>query len=47
MLGSDSTAREMVKEYKGLKMPGQKLTDQEIEAILAHIDAETARKMKD
>jgi len=43
MLGSDSVAQAMLKDYKGLKMPGQKLSDQEIDAILAHIDGQTAK----
>jgi mono/diheme cytochrome c family protein len=44
MLASDSTAMTMLEEWKGMRMPGQKLSDQEIDALLAFIDAETARK---
>jgi nitrite reductase (NO-forming) len=44
MLMSDSTAIQLKEEWKGMKMPGQRLSDQEIDAILAFIEAETARK---
>jgi len=46
MLASDSTAIALLEEWRGMRMPGQRLSDQDIEAILAFIDAETERKMK-
>jgi len=45
MLQSDSTAMAMLKEYKGAKMPNQKLSEQDTNAILAFIEA-TEAKMK-
>jgi hypothetical protein len=36
----------LLEEWKGMRMPGQRLSDQDIEAILAFIDAETERKMR-
>jgi mono/diheme cytochrome c family protein len=44
MLASDSTAQAMLEEWKGMRMPGQKLSDQEIDAILAFVDAESAKR---
>lgn len=46
MLGSDSTAQALLAEWKGMKMPAQKLTDQDVDAVLAYIDAETAKIRK-
>lgn len=46
MLGSDSVARALLAEYRGIKMPGQKLSDQDVDAILAFIESETARVTK-
>jgi cytochrome c551/c552 len=33
----------MVAEWKGIKMPAQKLTDQDVDALLAFVRAEQAR----
>jgi len=44
MLATDETAMALMEEWKGMRMPGQRLSDQEIEAILAFIESETARK---
>jgi len=43
MLASDSTAQSILQEWKGMRMPGQKLSDQEIDAILAFVDAQSAK----
>jgi len=37
MITSDSTAAQLVKEYKGAKMPTQKLSEDEINSILAFV----------
>ena len=44
MLASDSTAIALMDEWNGMRMPGQRLSDQEVEAILGFIESETARK---
>jgi cytochrome c551/c552 len=46
MLATDSVAQAMLEEYKGMRMPGQKLSDQDVDAILAFIESETARIMQ-
>jgi hypothetical protein len=33
----------MLAEYKNQKMPGQKLSDQDVDALLAYIDGQTAK----
>jgi cytochrome c551/c552 len=43
MQREDSTAMAMVAEWKGIKMPSQKLTDQDVDALLAFVRAEQAR----
>jgi len=44
MLASDSVAQSLLQEYKGIKMPAQKLSSQDIDAILAYVDGQTAKK---
>lgn len=46
MLASDSTAMAMLAEWKGIKMPKQTLSDQDVDAILAYIQAEEAKMKK-
>ena len=46
MLASDSTAINLLKEYKGAKMPNQKISEADADAILAFIKATEARKNK-
>jgi len=46
MLASDSTAMAMLAEWKGIKMPKQPLTDQDIEALLAYFRSEEAKMKK-
>jgi nitrite reductase (NO-forming) len=46
MLATDSTAQALVKEFKGVKMPEQKLAEADIDALLAYIDAEAAKAKK-
>jgi len=46
MIGSDPVAQEMVKEYKGVKMPNLKLKDEEVEALMHYLAAESARLKK-
>jgi cytochrome c551/c552 len=43
MLATDSLAQAMLAEYKNQKMPGQKLSDQDVDALLAYIDGQTAK----
>jgi cytochrome c551/c552 len=43
MLATDSTAMALLKEWKGVKMPKAKLSDQEIDAILKFIASDEAR----
>jgi cytochrome c2 len=44
MLETDSTAMALLKDYKGLKMPKQPLTDQDVAAVIAYIDSESNKK---
>jgi protein SCO1/2 len=44
MLESDPIAIEMLKEYKGAKMPNMRLSDQEVEALIHYLAQETAKK---
>lgn len=37
MLESDSTARAMLAEYNGVRMPGQKLSDQDVDALIHYL----------
>jgi cytochrome c551/c552 len=46
MLASDSTAMALLAEWKGIKMPKQALTDQDIEALLAYFRSEEAKMKK-
>jgi cytochrome c551/c552 len=46
MLASDSTAIGLLKEYKGAKMPNQKISAADADAILAFIKATEAKKNK-
>jgi len=43
MIASDSTAMGMVSEWRGIRMPKQHLTDQDIDAILAYLRSEEAK----
>jgi mono/diheme cytochrome c family protein len=45
MLASDSTAKQLARQYNDAKMPKQHLTDQDIDAILVYLRSEEA-KMK-
>jgi protein SCO1/2 len=46
MMASDPTAQELLKEYKGVKMPNLKLKDDEVEALLHFMAAESAKGKK-
>jgi protein SCO1/2 len=43
LLGSDPIAQEMLKEYKGVKMPNMKLKDDEIEALMHYMGSVKAK----
>jgi len=43
MIASDSLAKALVAENKGIKMPNVKLTEPEIANVLAYIDQESAK----
>lgn len=43
MLASDSIAKAMLAEYKGVRMPALKLTEQDVEALLHYIAQASAR----
>jgi mono/diheme cytochrome c family protein len=43
MLETDSIARALLEEYKGVRMPAQKLTDQDVEALLVYIAQASAQ----
>ena len=43
MIASDSTAKALVAENKGIKMPNVKLTEAEIGNVLAYIGSESAK----
>lgn len=40
MLNSDSTAQAMLAEYNGVRMPGQKLSDQDVDALIHYMARE-------
>jgi protein SCO1/2 len=46
MLASDPAAQAMLKEYNNQKMPNMKLKDEEVEALLHYMAAETQRVKK-
>jgi cytochrome c551/c552 len=46
MIASDSTAIAMVEEWRGIKMPAQKLSDSDIDALLAYLRSEEAKAQK-
>jgi protein SCO1/2 len=46
MLASDSTAMALMKEYKNTKMPNQKLSEADADAIIAFIQATEAKQKK-
>jgi protein SCO1/2 len=46
MLASDSLAQAMLAEFKNVKMPNMKLSDEDIEALLNYIEQETQKKKK-
>jgi mono/diheme cytochrome c family protein len=44
MLDSDPVAMELLKEWKGQRMPNMRLSDQEVEAVMHYLAQETARR---
>src|SRR5688572_27723857 len=46
MLETDSTAKAMLVEYKGVKMPQFKLTDEDINGLIHYMAQESAKKSK-
>ena len=46
MLETDSTAKALLVEYKGVKMPQFKLTDEDINGLIHYIAQESAKKSK-
>ena len=46
LLGSDPLAQQMLKEYNNMKMPNLKLKDEEVEALLHYLAAETQKVKK-
>lgn len=46
MLASDSTAMALLAEWKGIKMPQQNLTDQDISALLSYLRFEEGKMKK-
>jgi nitrous-oxide reductase len=46
MLQSDSTAIALLAEWKGIKMPKQNLSEQDVDAILAYLRSEEAKMNK-
>jgi mono/diheme cytochrome c family protein len=43
MIFSDSTAKALYEQYNKTKMPNMKLSDEEIEALIAYIDQQSAK----
>lgn len=43
MIASDSTAMALVQEWNGARMPKQRLTDNDIDAMLAYVRAQETR----
>ena len=46
MLTTDSTAKAMLKEWKGVKMPQITLSDADVDAILAYVKSEEGKAKK-
>jgi len=46
MINTDSTAQAMVAEYRGLKMPALRLTDQDVEAVMHYMAQESAKQQQ-
>lgn len=46
LLATDPIAQEMLKEYKGAKMPNMKLKDDEVEALMHFMAAESQKVKK-
>jgi cytochrome c551/c552 len=46
MLASDSTAQAMLAEWKGIRMPKQNMSDQDVDAILSYLRAEEGKMKK-
>ena len=46
MIASDSTAMALVAEWKGIRMPQQTITDQDVESLLNYLRAEEDRLAK-
>ena len=44
MLSSDSTAKALLQEFKGIKMPKQNLSAEDANALIAYLDAEGNKK---
>jgi len=46
MMETDETAKELLKEAKGVKMPNMKLNDAQIDALLHYIASESQKRSK-
>ncbi len=46
MLASDPAAQALLKEFNGVRMPKQNLTQQDVDAILAYVQSESAKLKK-
>lgn len=46
MLESDSTAKAMLAEFQGVKMPNMKLTDADVDALVHYMRQESEKKKK-
>jgi cytochrome c551/c552 len=46
MLASDSTAQAMLAEWKGIRMPKQNMSDQDVDAILSYLRSEEGKMKK-
>jgi nitrite reductase (NO-forming) len=44
MLSSDSTAKALLQEFKGIKMPKQTLSNEDANALIAYLDSEGNKK---
>jgi mono/diheme cytochrome c family protein len=44
MLDSDPVAQELLKEFRGQRMPNMRLNEQEVQAVIHYIAQETARR---
>jgi protein SCO1/2 len=46
MLTTDSTAKAMLAEFQGIKMPNMKLTDADVDALVHYMQQESDKKKK-